>query len=53
MYAEVSLEPSIIFTGVSLRKSQRSFVVDVQLGSKYAFHISLTVEKVYRMLVFV
>ena len=32
--------------GTSLRKSQKSFIVNVQLGSKYTSGISFIVEKV-------
>ena len=42
-----------IYAGVSLSKSQESFIVDVQLGSKYASGIGITVEKVYRMSIFI
>ena len=42
-----------IYAGVSLLKSQESFIVDVQLGSKYASGIGITVEKVYRMSIFI
>ena len=44
---------SNIYGGASLQKSQESFIVDVRLGSKYASSITLTVEKVYRMLTFI
>ena len=54
MYAEAYLEPSRTSTmGASLWKSQKSFIVDVRLGSKFASGISSTVEKVYRMSVFI
>ena len=43
---------SNIYGGSFLQKSQESFIVDVQLGSKYASGIGFTVEKVYRMLIF-
>ena len=39
--------------GASLWKSQKSFIVDVQQGSKYASGVSLTVGKVYRMSIFI
>ena len=39
--------------GGEFRKLQKSFVVDVPLGPKYASGISFTVEKVYRMSIFV
>ena len=35
-----------IYGGTSLRKSQKSFIVNVQLGSKYTSGISFIVEKV-------
>ena len=41
-----------IYDGASLWKSQKSYIVDVQLGSKYASGISSTVGKVYRMSIF-
>ena len=44
---------SNIYGGASLQKSLESFIVDVQLGSKYASGICFTVEKVYRMLIFI
>ena len=37
-----------IYGGASLRKSQKSFIVDARLGSKYVSGIGFTVEKVYR-----
>ena len=40
---------SNIYGGASLRKSQKSFIVDVLPDSKCASGISFTVEKVYRM----
>ena len=39
---------SNIYGGASLRKSQKSFIVDARLGSKYVSGIGFTVEKVYR-----
>ena len=39
--------------GASLEKSQESFTVDFRLGSKYASGIGFTVEKIYRMSVFI
>ena len=44
---------SNIYGGASLRKSQKSFIVDIRLGFKYASGISFTVEKIYRMSIFV
>ena len=44
---------SNIYGGASLQKSQESFIVDVWLGSKYASVIGFTVEKVYRMSIFI
>ena len=44
---------SNVYGGASLRKSQESFVVDVRLGSKCASGIGFTVEKVYRMPIFI
>ena len=49
MYAVVYLEPS----RASLRKSQKSFIVDVGLGSKYASGIGFTPGKIFRMSKFV
>ena len=39
----------IIYGGAFLRKSQKNFIVNVRLGSKYASGISFLVEKVCRM----
>ena len=39
---------SNIYRGASLRKSQKGFIVDARLGSKYVSGIGFTVEKVYR-----
>ena len=39
---------SNIYGGASLRKLQKSFIVDARLGSKYISGISFTVAKVYR-----
>ena len=33
-------------------KLQKGFIVDVPMGSKYAFGITFTLEKVYRMSIF-
>ena len=44
---------SNIYGGASSRKSQKSFAVDVRLGSKYASGIGFTVEKAYRMSIFI
>ena len=44
---------SKIYRGDSLRKSQKIFIADVILGSKYASGISFTVEKVYSVSLFV
>ena len=44
---------SNISHGASLQKSQKSFLADVRLGSKYAFGIGFTVEKVCRMSLFI
>ena len=44
---------SNIYGGASLQKSQESFIVDVWLGSKYASVIGFTLEKVYRMSIFI
>ena len=43
---------SNIYSGASLQKSPKSFIVDILLGSKSAFAVSFTVEKVYRVLLF-
>ena len=42
-----------VYGGASLEKSQESFTVDFRLGSKYASGIGFTVEKIYRMSVFI
>ena len=42
-----------IYGGAFLQKSQESFIVDVLLGSKYASGTGVTVEKVYRMSIFI
>ena len=39
----------IFYGGAFLRKSQKSFIIDVRLGSKYTSGISFIVEKVCRM----
>ena len=39
---------SNIYVGASLQKSQKSFIVDARIGSKYGSGIALTVKKVYR-----
>ena len=44
---------SNIYGGVSLRKSQKIFIVGVWLGSKYASGKNFRVEKVYRMSIFI
>ena len=44
---------SNIYGGATLQKSQESFIVDVWLGSKYASVIGFTVEKDYRMSIFI
>ena len=41
------------YGGASLEKSQESFTVDFRLGSKYASGIGFTVEKIYRISVFI
>ena len=49
MYAEAYLEPSQNFYGgASLQKSQKGFIVDARLGSKYVSGIGFTIGKVYR-----
>ena len=55
MYSEAYVEPHVEqphYIGTSLRKSQKTFIVDVLLGSKYASGVSFTVEKVYRVSLF-
>ena len=42
-----------IYGGASLQKSQRRFIVDIRLRSKYASGIGFAVEKVYRMPTFI
>ena len=44
---------SNIYGGASLQKLQESFIVDIRLGSKCASGIGFTVEKVYRMSIFI
>ena len=44
----VSRTQSNIYGGASLRKSQKSFIVDTRLGPKYVSGIGFTVEKFYR-----
>ena len=44
---------SNISRGASLQKSQKSFLVDVRLRSKYVFGIGFTVEKVCRVSIFI
>ena len=39
---------SNIYGGASLQKSQKSFIAEARLGSKYVSGIGFTVEKVYR-----
>ena len=45
--------PPNVYGGASLEKSKESFTVDFRLGSKYASGIGFTVEKIYRMSVFI
>ena len=47
------LQPSRTSTVELLWENKKNFILDVRLGSKYASGISFTVEKVYRMSVFV
>ena len=42
-----------IYGGASSQKSQKSFIEDALLSSIYASSIDFTVEKVYRMSVFI
>ena len=42
-----------IYGGASLRKSQKHFIVDNRLAPKYASDIGFTLEKIYRMSIFV
>ena len=50
----VFLKPSRTYTMEHLCENhKKSFIVDVRLGSKYASAISSTVEKVYRISIFV
>ena len=44
---------SNIYGGASFQKSQKTFIVDIRLRSKYASGIGFTVEKVYRMSTFI
>ena len=44
---------SNVYGIASLQKSQENFNVDFRLGSKYSSGISFTVEKVYRMSLFI
>ena len=43
---------SNIYSGTFLQKFQKSFIVDILLGSKYASAVSFTVEKVCRVSLF-
>ena len=43
---------SNIYGGASLRKSQKSFIADFLFGSKYASAVSFSVEKIYRVSLF-
>ena len=49
----VFITESSIYGEASSRKSQKSFIVDIRLCSKYTFGIGFTVEKVYKMSIFV
>ena len=42
-----------IYGGAYSQKSQKSFIVDAWLGSKYASGIGFTEEKVYRISIFI
>ena len=54
MYAEAHLEPSRTSAVELLWENyEKSFIVDVRMGSKYVSGITFTVEKVYRMSIFV
>ena len=53
MYKETHLESSRTSGGVSLQKPQKSFIVDARLGSEYVPCIGFTIEKVYRMSIFI
>ena len=44
---------SNIYGGASLQQSQERFIVNILLGSKYASGIGFTVEKVYRISIFI
>ena len=49
MQAEAYLEPSrTSIMELLCKKSQKSFIVDARLGSKYLSGISFTLEKVFR-----
>ena len=47
------LQPSRTSTVELLWENKKKFILDVRLGSKYASGISFTVEKLYRMSIFV
>ena len=42
-----------IYHGASLQKWQVSFIIDIRLGFKYTSRVGFTVEKVYRMSIFI
>ena len=50
---QLYLEASWTGGGASWLKLQQSFIADVRLGSKYASSIGFTLEKVYRMSIFI
>ena len=43
---------SKIYGGATLRKPQKSYIVDARLGSKYVSGIGFTAEKLYSMSIF-
>ena len=53
VFRDVFRTQSNIYGGAFWRKSQESFIVDVRLGFKYTSDIGFTVEKVYRMSIFI
>ena len=53
MYAEVYLRAQSNIYGGTFQKSQKSFIVDVRPGSKYASGTCFAVEKIYRMPIFI
>ena len=53
VYRGVCRTQSNIYNGASLQKLQKNFIVDVALCSKYASGINFTVEKAYKISIFI